>query len=72
MNNDKKPSRKHDWTTTRILALTLCIQVATLVLQIVNLLCEPVFETVKPRRGARIQTYFGGYYEKTACESYVY
>lgn len=37
MSNDKKPSRKHDWTTTRILTLTLCIQVATLVLQIVNL-----------------------------------
>ena len=37
MNNDKKPSRKYDWTTTRILALTLCIQVTTLVLQIVNL-----------------------------------
>lgn len=37
MNNEKKPSRKHDWTTTRILAFTLCIQVATLVLQIVNL-----------------------------------
>ena len=31
MNNDKKPSRKHDWTTTRILALTLCIQILALV-----------------------------------------
>ena len=37
-----------------------------------DLLCEPVFEAVKPRRGVRIQTYFGGYYEKTACESYIY
>lgn len=38
MNDNKKPSRKHDWTTTKILAATVCVQVVTLILQLINLI----------------------------------
>lgn len=38
MNDKKKPSRKHGWTTTKILAATVCVQVVTLILQLINLI----------------------------------
>lgn len=38
MNGRKRPSRKHDWTTTKILVATVCVQVVTLILQLINLI----------------------------------
>lgn len=40
MSNNKKPSRKHDWTprtTTKILIATICMQLVTLVALIIRI-----------------------------------
>lgn len=34
MNNDKKPSRKHNWTSTELHLIALCIQCFALAVQI--------------------------------------
>lgn len=34
MNNDKKPSRKHDWTSTELHLIALCIQCIALAVQL--------------------------------------
>nr|DAS10037.1 MAG TPA: hypothetical protein [Caudoviricetes sp.] len=34
MNNDKKSSRKHDWTSTELHLIALCIQCFALAVQI--------------------------------------
>ena len=34
MNNNKKPSRKHDWTPQELQLIALCIQCAALAIQL--------------------------------------
>ena len=55
MNNNKKPSRKRDWTprtTTKILIATICMQLVTLVALIIRIFSPPFCLSILPQKGA--------------------